>query len=101
MVDGTLFYYVANVSFHEAKVRIYSSRTKTIFFEIFFSWECVETDFMFCWFHHLPVNFYETRIGAELIKYAINSGWNYTKDRQTITIEHGNFLVEELELEKL
>jgi hypothetical protein len=91
-VEGHQFYYVVNDEWNRdyVKLRIYSTRTKTSFFDVFFTWK-----------DNYFVSFYRPRVCAALIKYAIDSGWNHLEDRQTMIISQGSFLMKELDLDNL
>ncbi|MEV5024530.1 hypothetical protein [Paenibacillus sp. LPE1-1-1.1] len=68
--------------------KIYSSKTKTSHFLILFSWKV-----------NWSTNLSEPSVCARLINYAINNGWDYTKEKRVMKIEQGDFLVNELRLE--
>jgi hypothetical protein len=82
------FYCVINEtpSNEHVSIKIFSS--KTSFFEILFSWQI--TYF---------INLHRPNTCAKLIKYAIEYGWDYKQDRNSVKIEQGDFLVKELDLE--
>lgn len=91
-MDGHQFYYVVNESYirDNVKLRVYSARTKTSFFDVFFTWK-----------DNYTVNFYKPSIGAALIKYALGIGWNHLMDKETLVISKGSFLIKELGLDQM
>jgi len=87
MVNDSLFHCVINEipSNEFVSLRMYSS--KTSFFEVLFTWEG-------SW----HFNYHKPKNCEKLIKYAIERGWDFPQDKQTLIIEQGDFLIEELEL---
>ncbi len=65
--------------------KVYSS--KTSYFEVLFTWEG-------CWHFipHMPSNC------ERLIRYAIESGWEFSAEKKILKIEQGDFLIDKLGL---
>lgn len=68
--------------------KIYPSNTKTSHFLILFSWEV-----------NWSTNLCKPSVCARLVKYAINNGWDYIKEKRIVKIEQGDFLLNELRLD--
>lgn len=84
-VNGSLFHCVINQFPRNEDVgfRVYSS--KTSFFEVRFSWKGN-------WY----INLHRPHTCASLIKYAIEQGWDFAQEKQTMKIEQGDFLIDKL-----
>ncbi|MMZ54641.1 hypothetical protein D1872_164660 [compost metagenome] len=89
IVNNFLFHCIINESSSNDLVsfKIYSS--KTSFFEVLFSWESN-------WY----INLHRPKNCASLIKYAIEHGWDYSKEKKTMRIKQGDFLIDELGLDE-
>ncbi|WP_036740344.1 MULTISPECIES: hypothetical protein [unclassified Paenibacillus] len=89
MVNGFEFHCVIDEHFKNEFVvfRAYPHNTKTSFFEICFSWS--ES------WHFNPML---PSTCTTLIKYAINNGWAYNREKQQLRIEQGDFLRKLIEL---
>ncbi|GMX61801.1 hypothetical protein Elgi_16050 [Paenibacillus elgii] len=88
-VNGCLFHCVINPFPRNEDVgfRVYSS--KTSFFEVRFSWKGT-------WY----INLHRPHTCASLIKYAIEQGWDFAQEKQTMKIEQGDFLIDKLGLDE-
>ncbi|OBA00969.1 hypothetical protein A9P44_08370 [Paenibacillus polymyxa] len=88
-VNNFLFHCVINEmpSRDFVSLRIYSS--KTSFFEVNFSWK-----------ENWCINLQKPHMCAHIIKYAIAHGWDYSQEKQQMTMDHADFLIAELGLEE-
>ncbi len=67
---------------------IYPARTKTAYYFITFSWSA-----------NWKTNLCKPSVCASLIKYALQNGWNFSEERNVMTLEQGDFLIERLGLD--
>jgi hypothetical protein len=90
-IEGSLFYVVSteNISESKLKFRIYSGETKTSYCDIFFTIQA-----------YFGINFHLPSVCSALTKYAL-SKWDYRKEKQIVTIENGDFLIEKLNLRNI
>lgn len=89
-IDGHLFNcFIDQTSENEMiSFKIYPSRIKTSYYLVLFSWRV-----------NWSTNLVKPIVCACIIKYAIKTGWDYTKEKNIVKIEQGDFLIDELSLE--
>jgi hypothetical protein len=89
-VNGSLFHCVIDQTPNNDMIRftIYPDRTKTAHVLLSFSWST-----------NWKTNLCKPSACASLIKYALQNGWDFTKEKSVMTVDQGDFLIEHLRLD--